>query len=227
MTVWSFGCSHAAGHELQLDLTQQDMLAFYHKNGFKDWYDLWNCTNEKKKSKFYKKWEKQLGRNDHDLNLAYPSIVAKLKDTELKNYAMSGSGIDYSYNQFLKNKKHIKQNDIVLFELPPTLRYQGSTGKRIQVAHTSTSRVIQEYIPNSFILEEFYKLVVNEIKDLAYCIHIYCKTADQIMLNVHKSNSISLHEMSEKYNYVRYPYSHFHYDTHKLFAEYLVKEVIK
>ena len=115
MTVWSFGCSHAAGHELQLDLTQQDMLAFYHKNGFKDWYDLWNCTNEKKKSKFYKKWEKQLGRNDHDLNLAYPSIVAKLKDTELKNYAISGSGIDYSYNQFLKIKSIL--NKMILYYL--------------------------------------------------------------------------------------------------------------
>ena len=225
MTVWSFGCSHAAGHELQLDLTQKDMLAFYHKHGFKDWYDLWNCTDEKKKSKFYKKWARQLGRNDHNPNLAYPGIVAKLKDTELKNYAMSGSGIDYSYDQFLKNKKHFKQNDIVLFELPPTLRYQGSTGEIIQVAYTS--QVIQEYIPNSFILEEFYKLVVNEIKDFAYCIHIYCKTADQMMLNVHKSNSISLHEMSEKYNHVRYPFAHYHYDTQKLFAEYLVKEVIK
>lgn len=225
MTVWSFGCSHAAGHELQLDFTQQDMLAFYHKHGFKDWYDLWNCTNEKKKSKFYEKWLIHLGQNDHDPNLAYPGIIAKLKDTELKNYAKSGSGIDYSYNQFLEKKKHFKQNDIILFELPPTFRYQGSTGKSIQVAQTS--RYIQEYIPDSFILEKFYKLVVNEIKDSAYCIHIYCKTADQMMLNVHKSNSISLHEMSEKYNHVRYPFAHYHYDTQKLFAEYLVKEVIK
>ena len=226
MTVWSFGCSHAAGHEIQSGFTQDDMLAFYYTHGFNNCDDLYLCKDQKRKANVEKKWLKLLGQNDHEPNLAYPGIVAKLKDTELKNCARSGSGIDYSYNQFLKNKKHFKQDDIVLFELPPTLRYQGSTGESVQVAYI-TNRAAQEYIPNSFMLEEFYKLVINEVKEVAYTIDIYPETSDQMLLNVPKSNSISLNQMSEKHNNVQYPFHHYHYDTHALFADYLVKEVIQ
>lgn len=226
MTVWSFGGSHAAGHEMQSGFTQDDMRAFYYTHGFNNIDDLYNCKDQKRKAIFEKKWLKQLGQNDHAPNLAFPGMVAKLKDTELKNFAVSGSGIGFSYEMFLDNKKHFKQDDIVLFELSPTYRYQNSINEHVQVAYI-TNRDAQKYIPNSFMLEEFYKLVINEVKDFTYRIHIYCDTADQMLLNVPKSNSISLHQMSEKHNNVQYPFHHYHYDTHKLFAEYLVKEVIK
>ena len=226
MTVWSFGCSHAAGHEIQSGFTQDDMLAFYYTHGFNNCHDLYNCKDQKRKANVEKKWLKLLGQNDHEPNLAFPGMVAKLKDTELKNFTVSGPGIDFSYEMFLDNKKHFKQDDIVLFELAPTYRYRNSINEIVQVAYV-TNRAAQEYIPNSFMLEEFYKLVINEVKDFTYCIHIYCDTADQMLLNVPKSNSISLHQMSEKHNNVRYPFHHYHYDTHALFADYLVKEVIQ
>ena len=46
-------------------------------------------------------------------------------------------------------------------------------------------------------------------------------------LDVYKSNDISLHQMCETHKIQPYPGGHYHYDAQQLFAEYLVKEVIK
>ena len=227
MTVWAFGCSHSNGHEMVSGFTQDDLRKFYNLHGFKDCYDYFDYQsnyNDKKIKKLWKKWHSNWVSND--TNLSYPGIVAKLKNTELKTFAKNGTGIDYSYKMFLENKHKFKNSDIILFELSPVFRYESTNGEQIRLADIKRPREYNRY-PSSFIMNKFYKFVVDEIKEVAYTIDIYCETSDQMPLDVYKSNDISLHQMCEMHEIQRYPGRHYHYDAHKLFAEYLVKEVIK
>lgn len=223
MTVWSFGCSHAAGAEMQLGFTQNDLSKFYNRFGFKDYNEYFNCSSAKTVKRLLKKWDFD---DIRDPNLSYPAIVAKLKNTELKTFAENGTGIDYSYKMFLKNKHKFKNSDIILFELPPVFRYQSINDTSERLVDIKSAWQYRRF-PSPFILSQFYKFVVDEIKEVAYTIDIYCETSDQMPLDVYKSNNISLHLMCETHKIGQYPGGHYHYDAHKLFAEYLVKEVIK
>ena len=134
---------------------------------------------------------------------------------------------------FLENKHKFKNSDIILFELSPVFRYESTNGEQIRLADIKRPREYNRY-PSSFIMNKFYKFVVDEIKEVAYTIDIYCSDqvagqshCRQMPLDVYKSNDIRLHQMCEMHEIQRYPGRHYHYDAHKLFAEYLVKEVIK
>jgi len=228
MTVWAFGCSHSNGHEMVSGFTQDDLRKFYNLHGFKDcreYFDYESKHNSNKKiRKLWKKWHSY--HESNDTNLSYPGIVAKLKNTELNTFAKTGTGIDYAYKMFLENKHKFKNSDIILFELSPVFRYESINGDYVRLADINSSQQYNRY-PSSFIMNKFYKFVVDEIKEVAYTIDIYCDTSDQMPLDVYKSNNISLHMMCETHKIQRYPGRHYHYDAHKLFAEYLVKEVIK
>ena len=234
MTVWAFGCSHSNGHEMVSGFTQDDLRKFYNLHGFKDCYDYFDYQsnyNDKKIKKLWKKWHSNWVSND--TNLSYPGIVAKLKNTELKTFAKNGTGIDYSYKMFLENKHKFKNSDIILFELSPVFRYESTNGGHARLADIKSPQQYNRY-PSPFIMNKFYKFVVDEIKEVAYTIDIYCSDqvagqshCRQMPLDVYKSNDISLHQMCEMHEIQRYPGRHYHYDAHKLFAEYLVKEVIK
>ena len=230
MTVWSFGCSHSTGHEIKSGFTQDDLRKFYNRFGFENYYEYFNCKSASTVKKLLKKWD---GFDTSNPNLSYPGIVAKLKNTELKTFAKNGTGIDYSYKMFLENKHKFKNSDIILFELSPVFRYESTNGEQIRLADIKRPREYNRY-PSSFIMNKFYKFVVDEIKEVAYTIDIYCSDqvagqshCRQMPLDVYKSNDISLHQMCEMHEIQRYPGRHYHYDAHKLFAEYLVKEVIK
>ena len=223
MTVWSFGSSHSTGHEIKSGFTQDDLRKFYNRFGFEDYYEYFNCKSAKTVKKLLKKWD---GFDTSNPNLSFPGIVAKLKNTELKTFAKNGTGIDYSYKMFLKNKHKFKNDDIILFELSPVFRYESTNGDHARLADIKSPQQYNRY-PSPFIMNKFYKFVVDEIKEVAYTIDIYCETSDQMPLDVYKSNNISLHLMCETHKIGQYPGGHYHYDAHKLFAEYLVKEVIK
>lgn len=234
MTVWAFGCSHSNGHEMVSGFTQDDLRKFYNLHGFKDcreYFDYESKHNDNKKiRKLWQRWNRY--HESNDTNLSYPGVVAKLKNTDLKTFAKNGSGIDYAYKMFLENKHKFKNSDIILFELSPVFRYESTNGDYVRLADI-TSREEYDRFPSPFIMNEFYKFVVDEIKEVAYTIDIYTDTragqsyCKQMPLDVYKSNDISLHQMHDTHKIQRYPGRHYHYDAHKLFAEYLVKEVIK
>lgn len=239
-TLWAFGCSHTAGHSLSTEWSQERMINWYNTEmKCKDFSDFWSRSNKFIETE-YNKWKNVAFKNisDDDLahygaNISFAGQVATKLNLEYECLAYPGTGMDFSYAQFIDNMYRFQKDDIILFELPPTYRYISPSNKKVQLASITEKKELN-IVPSDRTLEDIYSLMFKEIccKNInnLYFINVYLDDSNQInedLENIYWDNKITLGNMSAAHNIVRMPSSHFHQDAHDIFSDYLIREVIK
>lgn len=224
--IYAFGSSHTAGHSLDPKITLKFLKQWYFENyGVKTYDEYAKKLNEKTKEDVIYKFNKDILREkvNHYEN-SYAGVLGKYLSMNVKNFAISGVGIDTVYEQFLNQLENINWNkDIVLIELPQILRYK-SEYKNIQYA-LHYDRKTSRFMPTLNSMEYFYAGIISLIEK--FPVHFINIMNDRHLdikqyIEIKPLNKISLMDLAEG---KRYPSGHFWINSHRQFAYHLAEQL--
>jgi hypothetical protein len=224
--LYAFGSSHTAGHSLDARLSLKFLKQWYFENyGVETYEELYVKTNDKQREEIIHKFNKTVlnGKVNHPEN-SYASYLARNLSMSIKNFSVSGTGIDTVYREFQKQLHNINwSKDIVLIELPQIHRYK-SEKSNIQYAldyNKKTSR----YMPSLDSMEYFYAGIVSLFSK--FPVHFINIMNDRHLdikkyIEIHPLNTVTLMDMAEG---KRYPSGHFWIGSHQQFADHLAEKL--
>lgn len=232
--LWAFGDSYTAGAELGTRLTENQVRQWlFDTTGMKDIYSIkaaWG--NEKYIKQCQRKWYEFINHR-HDKSFTYAGIIAKEKNLEHINCAVSGSSIQFFYAEF---KKHVDKidwdNDIVILGTPPALRWMSRMGAHY--AYHSFKRYnprISKILPSQEMISTTNLLLLQHLQ-LQYPKLIVLDLGMNDVLDkdirsiVVYNNKERIDDIADSLPFGRYPGYHPTEEAHVIFADYLLKEVL-
>ena len=227
--LYSYGDSHAAGHELGSDPNLGK--AWLKENfGFEDRQKAKKQRGEEYFSKVKNKWLAHI-KNHCNAELSYAGQYANLIGAELVNRAVPGSSNDWSAIRLLEDLENITSDDIVMFSLCTHERFLSGQGEdvtrtQVQWQPLKVQRILYKYGPSGKSFALWTQAIVHMVKNIANTIII--KTTDvDISVNGVETINVTAQPFSQFAMYtaghddIRYPAGHIHEHYHKLYAEYL------
>ena len=222
--VWSFGCSHSAGHELGTGIDKAALTDWYKK------YTIGDNFITASKTKNYDKivldyWNNPL-KNPHNHELAFPGVFARELGLELVAKGKSGVGIDHVMKIYYKFKDQIAEDDIVLFEIPPIYRYIDILGVSRQMSLFKGNELSS---PSTFTLELLSNAVIKMLHYEHHNVYLVDVGAgiEKPIVKEYLLTSTTMRDIEfEMYNQeiIRYPMGHYMEEIHEAFGKLLVKE---
>ena len=250
MKIWSYGDSHAAGHELGTKYAHDLGASWFASEG---WYsDDPNttvrhvCRNRLGVEKYGKiikqKWYKHI-RNQCTPSLSYAGVLAERLGAELVNRAIPGSSNSHSILQMYQDVEQYQPDDIVLFSVVTPFRYIpandiDATNHQIHWLPEYQAEVLWDVGPHDVC----FRLQTHGYIPLARSLHPRCytfKTVNDDMTVLGKDVDVniplSFYQLSEQHvnepengiESYRYPGGHLHEDLHVAYGEYLANELSK
>jgi len=248
MKLWSYGDSHAAGHELGTKYAHDLGASWFASEG---WHSddpgttVRNvCRNRLGVEKYNKiikqKWYKHIDRQCMP-ELSYSGILAKRLGAELINRAEPGSSNSLSIYKMYQDYNQYQPEDIVLFSVVTPLRYIPAndikaTNHQIHWLPARQAEVLWDVGPH----EVCFRLQTHGYIQLAKSLHSRCytlKTINEDMAVLEKDIELdiplSFYQLAEQHvndpengiDPYRYPGGHLHESLHQAYAEYLYEQI--
>ena len=233
--LYSYGDSHAAGHELG---SASDLG----KAWLKEHYGV-EHRDHLDPTVYHKivrpAWIKYIKDNKCNPTLSYAGQLAKMIDAELVDRAIPGSSNDWSAMRLLEDLSRITADDIVLFSICTPARFLSGKGEdevrtQIHWQPMKVQRILYEYGPHDNSFNIWNQGLIHLISNI---------THDPIIIKTN-DDSIEVKGQDTTYNLlftetsftqfafnkaghddIRYPAGHIHEDYHKLYAEYLCQRM--
>ena len=239
MRVWSYGDSHAAGHELgtihQRDLGESflNSLGFYkdssnparriarHKLGIDQYNKL-----------VKEKWYNHIN-NVCTPELSYAGEFSKLLGYEFINRAEPGSSNSLNIYKLYQDLDKFENDDLILFSVVTPFRFiPGSdinkTNHQVHWLPDSIAKTLWEYGPHEVCFKLQTHGYIHLLKNLPQKTIILKTVDDDVSVNeINPSFDLSLSfsghvgTYSSNIDDLRYPGGHFHESCHKKFAEFI------
>lgn len=233
--LYSYGDSHAAGHELG---TAPDLGKAWLKENFRvdNRCELDQTTYN---TKVRPAWDSFIKGRTCNPRLSYAGELAKLLDITLVNRAVPGSSNDWSAMRLLEDLPKIAKNDIVLFSVCTPNRFMSGRGEdvtrtQLQWQPIKVQRILYEYGPHENSYNIWNQGIVHLVNNLPFTTYIINTTKDNIEVKGHDTTKnlflteTSFTEFSIEtagHDDIRYPVGHIHESYHKLYAEYLCNKM--
>ena len=238
MKLWSYGDSHAAGHELGTEHAH-DLAKGWLKEQF-NYHDRNQARNdlgvEKYNIKIKKEWYKHIN-NQCVPKLSYAGLLAKKLEHKLVNRAIPGSSNSLSILNMYQDMDQWDKDDIILFSVVTPLRFipaHDITEPNHQVHWLSDkdAEVMWRVGPHDVC----FKLQTHGYIKLAKSLHknvFTLKTVGEDTsvegrdcdINLPISFTDYLDENGFPTHNYRYPGGHFHETCHELFADHIYNEL--
>lgn len=250
MKIWSYGDSHAAGHELGTEYSDDLGERWYNSQG---WYSddpsttVRNvCRNRLGIDKYNKtikqKWYKHI-KSQCMPELSYAGILADRLGADLISRAEPGSSNSLSIYKMYQDCSKYQPEDIVLFSVVTPLRFIPAnditaTNHQIHWLPEHQAEVLWDVGPH----EVCFRLQTHGYIQLAKSLHPRCytlKTVNDDMSVLEKDIKLdiplSFYQLVEQHvndpengiDPYRYPGGHLHEDLHVVYGEYLTNELSK
>lgn len=242
MKLWSYGDSHAAGHELG---SVDDLGASWIKKtyGYNDRDEL----RHKKGLDFYhtyvrQKWSSYIENKCSTLvygtpcspELSYAGEFSKLIGAELINCAVPGSSNDFSMLRLFRDLDKIDKNDIVMFSLVTPMRFLSGAGEehvrtQIQWQPKKIQKVLYNYGPGDISFNLLAQGLIHTIKSLFPNAIILKTNNDDISVEsvdtttnlLFTENNFTEFVSNNSTEQFRYVLGHIDEKYHKLYAQHL------
>lgn len=244
MKLWSYGDSHAAGHELG---SVDDLGAAWIKQTYG--YNSRDELRRKKGLDFYhtyvrQKWSSYIENKCSTLvngtpcspELSYAGEFSKLVGAELINRAVPGSSNDFSMLRLIRDVDKIGKNDIVMFSLVTPMRFLSGAGEehvrtQIHWQPKKVQKVLYHYGPGDNSFNLWTQAVAHMIKGLFPNVIILKTNNDNISVeDIDTTKNLLFTEkdftqfaFNNSSRQIRYVLGHIDEKYHKLYAEHLYK----
>lgn len=228
--LWSFGCSHAAGDELGLSMSYEE-VELWVKN-ITGYNTISESLHKLGDNRYYKlvmlPWLQKINYQ-YNPKLSFAGLLADLLNIELTNYAVSGNSIDNMFEQFLLVEKNINwDKDIVIFSPTSVNRWVNTKGTRVNTdIIMDKKKCYFDFAPRFESQVIYYYSILNYIQTHYNKVKFIKIFNDEINYDLHKKiNFINNKSMLKLYKTdKKMPNLHFGEETHKKFAQY-IKECI-
>lgn len=228
--LWAFGDSHIAGFGLGNYTHNEIQDWLVKKTGFDSYlkYSKSVGHSEKKEEGLLNKWARKLKKEEFPEN-SYAGRIAKQLNYNLRCKALSGSGIDYTFNEIIKNQYKIDwNNDIVLLNLPPVYRYISTNDERKQYALLDKRQY--NIAPSLTTMENMYKSMYFYIRTyfpLIKIIHITDSSLfnEDLQKYCEGDNTIYIDDHARQFVNPNTPCGHWINELHEIFAKDLIVDL--
>lgn len=234
MTLWSYGDSHAAGHELGTfgDLGEKFLMSHFGVKNRTDYIEKYG--NEKYKTVLYPFVSLHTHGRDVNPHLSYAGELSKILLMPLRSRAVPGCGMDHQVALFFEDLDSINSDDVVLFTLSSVYRYYSENGRH-------TKLLEHPYIVTDGPCNDTWKLwrqgLIILLNQISPCKIIFVETNTDDSCTVKEKNfakglqnlfhtGFINYAFQKPYN-VQYPLGHIHEDIHKEYSNLLYEEYFK
>lgn len=239
MKIWSYGDSHAAGHELGTeykdDLGEKylNSLGFYKEEFLTARKVARRNLGVEKYNKLVK--EKWYNHINHicSADISYAGIFATLLGCDLVNRAEPGSSNSLNIYKVYQDLEKYEKDDIILFSVVSPFRFipGNDIEKRNHQAHwlpDTIAKILWEYGPHEICFKlqtHGYIHLLNSLPQKT----IICKTVNEDItvngiepkIDLQFSFTEYVGTFSANIDDLRYPGGHFHESCHEKYAEYI------
>lgn len=233
MKLWSYGDSHAAGHELGTDYADDLGARWYQKLGYKDRNHARSIGVFKYNKKVKSKWYKEI----NDLctpELSYAGKLASLLSCEFVSRAEPGSSNSLNILKMYQDSKQWHSDDIILFSVVTPLRYIPAnnilaTNHQVHWLPEDIAKILWKDGPHDVCFRLQTHGYMHMVRNLHKNVCILQTVPDDISVEDITPKfdiNFSFTEFISQYYKVsvdtfRYPGGHLHEDCHASFAEYI------
>jgi hypothetical protein len=232
MKIWSYGDSHAAGHELGTKYSDTVGLDYIHQLGYESRRAAKKALGDKKYNNTIKQtWYKDI---DYKCNpsLSYAGQLAKMSNKELINRAEPGSSNCLNILKMYKDVDEWHSTDTILFSVATPLRYMPAydntvTNYQIHWLPKKIAEILWKYGPHDICVKLQAHGHINTARSMHPNIIILKTQNHEMAVNriLPKINvPLSFTEFTVQNFEIekcRYPGGHLHEDCHTAYAEYM------
>jgi hypothetical protein len=244
--LWSYGDSHAAGHELgsvddlgsswiEKNYSYRDRDELIDKKGLDFYY---NHVKQPWANYIENKCSTLINSTPCSPELSYAGEFSKLIEAEFVNRAVPGASNVLSMIKLLEDLEQVQKNDIVLFSLVTPHRFISGDGEehvrtQIHWEPKKIQKVLYQYGPSDSSFNVWTQGIAHMVKSL-HSNSIIIKTNDDNIdvNNIDTTKKLLYTDQSfTQYCYrnststkIRYVSGHIHEQYHKLYADYLYKK---
>mgnify|MGYP003648119090 CR=1 FL=1 len=230
--LWSYGDSHAAGHELGTDYSEDVGKSWIRSIGYKDRSDARNQLGVDKYNKLVKqKWYQAINHLCTP-SLSYAGQLATLLDYELINRATPGSSNSLNILKMYQDLSKWSNDDVILFSVVTPFRFIpgndiNNTNHQVHWLPKKIANVLWNDGPHEVCFRLQTHGYLHMAKNLHKNVYTLQTVPDDISVEgITPAFDIQL-SFTEfvKNNYdiesLRYPGGHLHEDVHITYAEYI------
>lgn len=243
MNLWSYGDSHAAGHELGY-VNDRGLKWLKENYGYNSRLEAKKILKDRYIDVVRNHWYNYLAENfprrkirNCDPRLSYAGKIANYYDAELINRAVPGASNDMVVHRMLNDMKKWNHEDLILSSVVTPYRFMPEhdmtkTNYQIHWLDIKKQRDFLEIGPSDTSFRLWNQGLLHLIKSL----HPNVKLIATVNPNIEVNNvdtttdlfsvNLSMTQFSAN-NFIedmRYPGGHFDEKVHKAFAEYIIKE---